>query len=90
MYSIIDIEVQLSCVFQAFGTVAYTAFSLVLNSKCKGYGQKTLKLPMLGKMTILSLVVLIICFVFAIVWAATRKKSFSWIGQDILVSYISP
>ncbi|XP_042046125.1 signal peptide peptidase-like 2, partial [Salvia splendens] len=53
-------------------------------SKSKDFGQKTVKLPIVGKITILSLVVLIICLVFAIVWAATRKKSFSWIGQDIL------
>ncbi|XP_057794251.1 signal peptide peptidase-like 5 isoform X2 [Salvia miltiorrhiza] len=56
----------------------------LISSKCKGCGEKTLKIPMLGKITILSLVVLILCLVFAIVWAATRKKSFSWIGQDIL------
>ncbi|XP_047982143.1 signal peptide peptidase-like 5 isoform X3 [Salvia hispanica] len=53
-------------------------------SKSKDFGQTTVKLPIVGKITILSLVVLIICLVFAIVWAATRKKSFSWIGQDIL------
>ncbi|KAG6434702.1 hypothetical protein SASPL_106343 [Salvia splendens] len=53
-------------------------------SKSKDFGQKTVKLPVVGKITVLSLVVLIICLVFAIVWAATRKKSFSWIGQDIL------
>ncbi|KAL1546836.1 Signal peptide peptidase-like 3 [Salvia divinorum] len=53
-------------------------------SKYKDFGQMTMKLPIVGKITILSLVVLIICLVFAIVWAATRKESFSWIGQDIL------
>lgn len=64
------------------------SFSLVLNSKYKDCGQKTLKLARLGKITILSLFVLIFCLVFAIVWAATRRASYSWIGQDILVSYV--
>ncbi|KAI3459719.1 hypothetical protein Pfo_016382 [Paulownia fortunei] len=57
--------------------------SLVL-SKCKGCEQKTVNLPLLGEVSILSLVVLIVCLVFAIVWAANRKASYSWIGQDIL------
>ncbi|KAH6836247.1 SIGNAL PEPTIDE PEPTIDASE-LIKE 3 [Perilla frutescens var. hirtella] len=56
----------------------------LFSSKCKGFGQKTVKLPKLGKITIISLVVLIFCLVFAIIWAATRKESFSWIGQDTL------
>ncbi|KAL2506321.1 Signal peptide peptidase-like 3 [Abeliophyllum distichum] len=60
--------------------------SLVL-SKCKNCGQRTLNLPLLGEVSILSLVVLIFCVVFAIVWAANRKASYSWVGQDILVSY---
>ncbi|XP_060173925.1 signal peptide peptidase-like 3 [Lycium barbarum] len=57
--------------------------SLVL-SKCKGCGRKTLNLPLLGEISILSLVVLIFCVAFAVFWAATRKASYSWIGQDIL------
>ncbi|KAK6118586.1 hypothetical protein DH2020_047672 [Rehmannia glutinosa] len=61
--------------------------SLVL-SKCKSCGQKTLNLPLLGEISVLSLVVLILCLVFAIVWAANRKASYSWIGQDILVATV--
>ncbi|KAL0366701.1 UNVERIFIED_CONTAM: Signal peptide peptidase-like 3 [Sesamum radiatum] len=57
--------------------------SLVL-SKCKRCGQKTVDLPIIGEISILSLVVLILCLVFAIVWAAERKSSYSWVGQDIL------
>ncbi|EYU32730.1 hypothetical protein ABFS82_14G040000 [Erythranthe guttata] len=57
--------------------------SLVM-SKCKGCQKKTVNLPLLGEMTILSLVVLICCLVFAVVWAANRKASYSWIGQDVL------
>ncbi|XP_022878884.1 signal peptide peptidase-like 2 [Olea europaea var. sylvestris] len=57
--------------------------SLVL-SKCKNCGRRTLNLPLLGEVSILSFVVLIFCVVFAILWAANRKSSFSWVGQDIL------
>ncbi|CAA2995588.1 signal peptide peptidase-like 3 [Olea europaea subsp. europaea] len=57
--------------------------SLVL-SKCKNCGRRTLNLPLLGQVSILSFVVLIFCVVFAILWAANRKSSFSWVGQDIL------
>ncbi|KAL3506589.1 hypothetical protein ACH5RR_031971 [Cinchona calisaya] len=57
--------------------------SLIL-SKCKNCGKKTVNLPLLGKVSILSLVVLIFCLAFAIWWAVNRKASYSWIGQDIL------
>ncbi|KAK4421563.1 Signal peptide peptidase-like 3 [Sesamum alatum] len=56
----------------------------LVSSKCKGCGQKTVDLPIIGEISILSLVVLILCLVFAIVWAVERKSSYSWIGQDIL------
>ncbi|GER40812.1 signal peptide peptidase-like [Striga asiatica] len=46
--------------------------------------RKTLNLPLLGEVSILSLVVLIGCLAFAIFWAANRNASYSWIGQDIL------
>ncbi|CAI9117346.1 OLC1v1018722C1 [Oldenlandia corymbosa var. corymbosa] len=57
--------------------------SLIL-SKCKNCGKKTLNLPLLGEVSILSLVVLVFCVAFAVCWALNRKASYSWIGQDIL------
>ncbi|KAL3507174.1 hypothetical protein ACH5RR_032556 [Cinchona calisaya] len=57
--------------------------SLIL-SKCKNCGRKTVNLPLLGEVSILSLVILLICLGFAIFWAVNRKASYSWIGQDIL------
>ncbi|KAL8506576.1 hypothetical protein ACS0TY_017462 [Phlomoides rotata] len=57
--------------------------SLVL-SKYKGCGQKMVGLPLLGEVSIFSLAVLMVCVVFAVFWAANRKASYSWIGQDIL------
>ncbi|KAM3249972.1 signal peptide peptidase-like 5 [Capsicum annuum] len=46
--------------------------------------KKTLKLPLFGEVTILSLVVLVLAVGFAIWWAVNRKESYGWIGQDIL------
>ncbi|KAG8375978.1 hypothetical protein BUALT_Bualt09G0015300 [Buddleja alternifolia] len=57
--------------------------SLVL-SKCRGCGQKTVNLPLLGEVSVFSVVVFILCLLFAIGWAATRKASYSWIGQDFI------
>ncbi|KAL8490296.1 hypothetical protein ACS0TY_025992 [Phlomoides rotata] len=62
----------------------HTCITQLISSKCKDYGQKTVNLPLLGEMAVASLVVLIFCILFAVIWAATRMASFSWIGQDIL------
>ncbi|KAF3457387.1 hypothetical protein FNV43_RR02044 [Rhamnella rubrinervis] len=53
-------------------------------SKCRNCGKKTLNLPLLGEISVLSFVVLLFCVAFAIFWAATRKASYAWIGQDVL------
>ncbi|KAI5653182.1 hypothetical protein M9H77_30369 [Catharanthus roseus] len=53
-------------------------------SKCKSCGSKTVNMPLVGEVSIFSLAVLIFCVAFAVSWAATRKESYSWIGQDIL------
>ncbi|PHT39219.1 Signal peptide peptidase-like 3 [Capsicum baccatum] len=53
-------------------------------SKCSSCRKKTLKLPLFGEVTILSLVVLVLAVGFAIWWAVNRKESYGWIGQDIL------
>lgn len=51
---------------------------------CKDCGQKTVNLPIIGEVLILSVVVLPFCAAFAILWAANQHASYSWIGQDIL------
>ncbi|KAK4356775.1 hypothetical protein RND71_022385 [Anisodus tanguticus] len=61
--------------------------SLIL-SKSRSCEKKTLNLPLLGEVTILSIVVLVFCVGFAIFWAVNRKESYSWIGQDILVATV--
>ncbi|KAL7251028.1 hypothetical protein ACSBR1_012951 [Camellia fascicularis] len=57
--------------------------SLVLR-KGRNWEQKKVKLPLLGEMSVLSLAVVVFCFVFAVLWAINRKASYSWVGQDIL------
>ncbi|KAJ1382420.1 Presenilin/signal peptide peptidase [Sesbania bispinosa] len=57
--------------------------SLTLRKR-PSYGQKTVNLPLFGEVSIFSLVVLLFCVAFAVIWAATRRGSFSWFGQDVL------
>ncbi|EPS67149.1 hypothetical protein M569_07625, partial [Genlisea aurea] len=53
-------------------------------SKCRGCGQKTVNLPVIGEISIFSLLVLIACTIFTIIWASNHKASYSWVGQDVL------
>ncbi|XP_044499210.1 signal peptide peptidase-like 2 isoform X1 [Mangifera indica] len=57
--------------------------TLVLG-KCRNCGQKKVKFPLFDEVSILSLVVLLFCVAFAVVWAVYRQASYSWVGQDIL------
>ncbi|RDX83855.1 Signal peptide peptidase-like 5, partial [Mucuna pruriens] len=52
--------------------------------KPRSYAQKTLNVPLFGEVSIFSLLVLLFCVIFAVVWVATRHGSFSWFGQDLL------
>lgn len=52
--------------------------------KWRNSGNKKVNLPLLGEISVLSIVVLLFCLAFSIVWAAKRKESYSWVGQDIL------
>ncbi|XWS13237.1 hypothetical protein CRYUN_Cryun36dG0020300 [Craigia yunnanensis] len=52
--------------------------------KCRNCPQKTLNLPLVGEVSIVSLVVALFCLIFAVVWAVNRRASYSWVGQDIL------
>ncbi|CAK8540517.1 unnamed protein product [Lathyrus sativus] len=52
--------------------------------KWQNCGQKTLNVPLFGEISIFSLLVFLFCVAFAIFWAAIRRESYSWIGQDIL------
>ncbi|XP_054805927.1 signal peptide peptidase-like 3 [Prosopis cineraria] len=51
---------------------------------CSKCGRKTVNIPKVGEVSVFSLVVMLVCLAFAIFWAATRRESYSWVGQDIL------
>ncbi|XP_073012986.1 signal peptide peptidase-like 2 [Typha latifolia] len=50
----------------------------------KDFGQKTVNLPFVGEVLILSIGILPFCAAFAILWAVKQHASYAWIGQDIL------
>lgn len=52
--------------------------------KCRNCGWKTVDLPLLGEVTLLSVGVLLFCISFAVFWATNRHASYAWIGQDVL------
>ncbi|KAG8481271.1 hypothetical protein CXB51_026045 [Gossypium anomalum] len=52
--------------------------------KCRNYPQKTVRLPVIGEVSILSLGVFLLCVIFAVSWAVHRRASYSWVGQNIL------
>ncbi|KAJ0971900.1 hypothetical protein J5N97_019859 [Dioscorea zingiberensis] len=56
----------------------------IMSRICKDCGRKTVSLPIMGEVSIISLVVLTFCAAFAIFWAANQHASYAWIGQDIL------
>lgn len=56
----------------------------VISRICKNCGQRNVNFPLLGETSILSLVVLPFCIVFAVLWAVYQNASFAWIGQDVL------
>ncbi|PSS35907.1 Signal peptide peptidase-like [Actinidia chinensis var. chinensis] len=62
----------------------HTCIVALILRKWRNCGQRKVDLPLLGEISVLSLAVLLFCLVFAIVWAAKRKASYSWVGQDIL------
>ncbi|CAB4263635.1 unnamed protein product [Prunus armeniaca] len=57
--------------------------SLILRTWRSG-GRKTITLPLLDEVSILSLLVLALCVGFAVFWVVTRRASYSWVGQDVL------
>ncbi|XP_024971781.1 signal peptide peptidase-like 3 isoform X1 [Cynara cardunculus var. scolymus] len=73
-------------VFFCIGAVEgmHTCIVSLIKSKCKSCGQKTVKVPLFGTTTVMSLLVLLFCVAFATFWVCTRKESYAWVGQDIL------
>ncbi|KAI4370415.1 hypothetical protein MLD38_018769 [Melastoma candidum] len=56
----------------------------LISRKCKSCCQKTMHMPLIGDIPIVSFIVLLFCLAFAIFWVINQKASWAWIGQDIL------
>ncbi|XP_020571384.1 signal peptide peptidase-like 2 [Phalaenopsis equestris] len=56
----------------------------LLSRVFRNCGRMTTRLPILGEVLVLSVVMLPLCTVFAVFWAANRHASYAWISQDIL------
>ncbi|XP_058103184.1 signal peptide peptidase-like 2 [Magnolia sinica] len=57
---------------------------MLISRICRDCAQKTMNLPVLGEVSILSTVVLLFSAAFGIFWAANQHASYAWVGQDIL------
>ncbi|PKU61747.1 Signal peptide peptidase-like 2 [Dendrobium catenatum] len=79
--------IKLLVVLFCIGSILGMQFIMVslFSRMFRGCGRITLELPLLGEVTILSIVVLPFCVAFAIVWATHQESSYAWIGQDTLV-----
>ncbi|CDY30380.1 BnaA04g24810D [Brassica napus] len=56
----------------------------VLLRKWRHLGRKTVKLPLIGTVSWMSVLVIIICLAFTVFWFVKRHTYYSWVGQDIL------
>ncbi|KAI4302716.1 hypothetical protein MLD38_038433 [Melastoma candidum] len=56
----------------------------LISRNCKSCSEKTMHLPLIGNVSVVSFVVLLFCLAFAIFWVIHQNASYAWIGQDIL------
>lgn len=56
----------------------------LLSRSFSRYADMTIKVPLVGEVSLLSVIVLPFCIAFAVAWAANQHSSFAWIGQDVL------
>ncbi|CAA7026484.1 unnamed protein product [Microthlaspi erraticum] len=61
----------------------HNIITTLITMRCNTCGQKKVKVPMFGNVTILSLMVLLFCSVVAVIWFLNRKASYAWVGQNI-------
>ncbi|KAG2244865.1 hypothetical protein Bca52824_093284 [Brassica carinata] len=62
----------------------HNIITAVLLRKWRNLGRRSVKLPLLGTMSWMSLLVNIFCLSFAVFWFVKRHTSYAWAGQDIL------
>ncbi|CAI9094091.1 OLC1v1029754C2 [Oldenlandia corymbosa var. corymbosa] len=77
-----DILVVLFCIGGAEGML--TCLVSLVSRWFKSAAGSFIKVPLLGAISYLTLVVAPFCIAFAVLWAVYRNASFGWIGQDIL------
>lgn len=59
--------------------------SVALLSRSFGrFADMTIKVPIVGEVSLLSVIVLPFCIAFAVTWAANQHASYAWICQDVL------
>ncbi|XP_030467375.1 signal peptide peptidase-like 2 isoform X2 [Syzygium oleosum] len=56
----------------------------LISRKSKNRSQKMVCIPLIGEVSLISVIVLVLCMAFAIFWAVNQEASWAWIGQDIL------
>ncbi|XP_048131929.1 signal peptide peptidase-like 2 [Rhodamnia argentea] len=56
----------------------------LISRKSRNCSQKMVGIPLIGEVSLISIIVLVPCMAFAIFWAVHQKASWAWIGQDIL------
>ncbi|KAF6133973.1 hypothetical protein GIB67_040737 [Kingdonia uniflora] len=74
--------IVLFCIGGTQGMVA--CLVALIMRMCKSCRNKTVTLPILEEVSVLSIILLPFCMAFAIFWAARQHTSYAWIGQDIL------
>ncbi|PPD81432.1 hypothetical protein GOBAR_DD21639 [Gossypium barbadense] len=58
--------------------------NIIMTPVTRNCPQKTVRLPVIGEVSVLSLGVFLFCVIFAVAWAVHRRASYSWVGQNIL------
>ncbi|RZS00981.1 hypothetical protein BHM03_00030774 [Ensete ventricosum] len=56
----------------------------LISRASKRCGQMKINIPILGKVSVIAIVVLPFCIAFSIIWVGNRHSPHAWIGQDIL------
>ncbi|KAL0538121.1 hypothetical protein IC582_027120 [Cucumis melo] len=80
----LDVLVVLFCIGGAEGLQTCLVALLSCFRWFEHAAESYIKVPFFGAVSHLTLAVSPFCISFAVLWACYRKKSFAWIGQDIL------
>lgn len=62
----------------------YVCLMALLSRPLSRFADMKMKVPIMGEVSLLSVVLLPSCIAFAVFWAAKQHASYAWIGQDVL------